>query len=250
MQKKNTLIFGRHPIMDAIESGKPIDKLFLQQGIRGEFEKKLRQLSKQHNIPMQVVPKERLTRFTRGNHQGVVGYLSLVDYHKIEDILPFVYEQGETPLLLILDGVTDVRNFGAIARSAVCCGVHAIIVPTKGSAQVNADAIKASAGTLPNIRICRVHSLIRTIEELQLSGVQVLASDLQADDLIMNMDMSLPTALVLGAEGEGINKAVLKTVDRRFLIPQTSNTDSFNVSVATGIMLYEATRQRKIALNT
>ena len=246
MQKKNTLIFGRHPVIDAIESGQAIDKLFLQQGTRGEFEKKLRQLSKQHNIPMQVVPKERLARFTRGNHQGIVGYLSLVDYHKIDDILPMIYERGEVPLFLMLDGVTDVRNFGAIARSAVCCGVHAIIVPTKGSAQVNADAIKASAGTLPSIHICRVNSLIRTIEELQLSGVQVLASDLKANVPIMKMDMSLPTTLVLGAEGEGISKAVLKAVDKHFIIPQTSTTDSFNVSVATGIMLYEVSRQRSV----
>ncbi len=244
MQKKNTLIFGRHPIVDAIESGKAIDKLFLQQGIRGEFEKKIRKLSKQFNIPLQVVPKERLARFTRGNHQGIVGYLALVDYYKVEDVLPMIYERGETPLFLILDGVTDVRNFGAIARSAVCCGVHAIIIPSKGVAQINADAIKASAGTLPKIAICRVHSLIRAIQELQLSGVQVLASDLKATEQLAAMDFGLPTAIVLGAEGEGVSKAVLGVVDKNFIIPQQSTTDSFNVSVATGIMLYEATRQR------
>ncbi|MEM9990347.1 MAG: 23S rRNA (guanosine(2251)-2'-O)-methyltransferase RlmB [Bacteroidota bacterium] len=244
MQKKNTLIFGRHPIIDAIESGQAIDKLFLQQGIRGEFEKKLRQLSKQHHIPMQVVPKERLARFTRSNHQGVVGYLSLVEYYKVEDVLPLVYERGEVPLFLLLDGVTDVRNFGAIARSASCCGVQAIIIPTKGSAQINADAIKASAGTLPELTICRVHSLVKTIEDLQLSGIQVLASDLKANKSITAVDMTLPTALILGAEGEGISKAVLNAADQPFIIPQTSTTDSFNVSVAAGIMLYEAIRQR------
>lgn len=245
MQKKNTLIFGRHPVVDAIESGQTMDKLFLQQGIRGEFEKKIRQLSKQHNIPLQVVPKERLARFTNGNHQGVLGYLSLVDYYNIDDIIPMIYDKGEVPLLLIVEGVTDVRNFGAIARSAVCCGVHAIIIPTKGIAQINADALKASAGTLTKISVCRVHSLINTIQNLQLSGIQVFGSDLKATTTITDVDFSVPTAVVLGAEGEGISKSVLGVVDERFIIPQQSATDSFNVSVASGIMLYEAMRQRK-----
>lgn len=246
MQKKNTLIFGRHPVVDAIESGQAMDKLFLQQGIRGEFEKKIRHLSKQFNIPLQVVPKERLARFTKGNHQGIIGSLALVHYQKLEHILPFVYEQGKIPLLLLLDGITDVRNFGAIARSAACCGVHAIIVPMKASAQINAETIKASAGALHNMSICRVRSLISTIDELKLSGVQVLASDLTATTPIADMDLSLPTALILGSEGEGISKAVRAAANQCFIIPQESTTDSFNVSVATGIMLYESTRQRSI----
>ena len=167
-------------------------------------------------------------------------------YQQLEDVLPFLFEQADLPLILLLDGVTDVRNFGSIARSAECCGVGALVVPRKGSAQVNAEAIKSSAGALLRIPICRETSIAAAVELLQLSGVPVFASDLQADGPIMEMDFTGPVALVLGAEGEGVSEAVLRKVDKRFVIPQRGETDSFNVSVAAGIMLYEVLRQRGV----
>jgi len=242
---KKTLFFGRHPVLDAIRSGTPFDKLVLLQDLRGSFEKEIRQLSKLHNIPLQVVPKERLGRLVKGNHQGVVGFLSMLSYYRLEDVLPGVFEKSETPLILLLDGITDVRNFGAIARSAEICGVHALVVPKKGSAQINAEALKASAGALTKIPVCREGSLITAIDFLRLSGIRVLAGDLNASKKIYDLDFTLPTAIVLGSEGQGVSPAVLQKVDRKFFIPQVGSTDSFNVSVATGIILYEAQRQRE-----
>ncbi len=243
-KKKTPLIFGKHPVIDAIKAGKDIDKLLLERGTVGDFEKEIRRLSKAHNIPLQVVPRERMDRWTRSNHQGIIGLLSLVKYYHIEDILPQLFEKTEVPLLLVLDGVTDVRNFGAIARSAELCGVHAIIIPESGAAQINGDAIKTSAGALNDILICRERSLMKSIEFLQASGVQVMASSLGAQTQLHELDLTQATALVIGSEGKGISKPVLKIVDQDFMIPQQGKTDSFNVSVATGIMLYETMRQR------
>ncbi|MFK8100968.1 MAG: 23S rRNA (guanosine(2251)-2'-O)-methyltransferase RlmB [Saprospiraceae bacterium] len=243
-KKKTPLLFGKHPVIDAIKAGKDIDKLLLERGTGGDFEKEIRRLSKAHNIPLQVVPRERMDRWTRSNHQGIIGLLSLVKYYHIEAILPQLFEKSEVPLLLVLDGVTDVRNFGAIARSAELCGVHAIIIPESGAAQINGDAIKTSAGALNDILICRERSLMKSIEYLQLSGVQVMASNLGAQTNLHELDLTQATALVIGSEGKGISKPVLKIVDQDFMIPQQGKTDSFNVSVATGIMLYETMRQR------
>ncbi|MFT5832810.1 MAG: 23S rRNA (guanosine2251-2'-O)-methyltransferase [Cognaticolwellia sp.] len=245
MTKKDTnIIYGRHPIMDAVKAGKAIDKVMLQQGIRGDYEKELRFLCRQNDIQLQVVPKERLNRFVNGNHQGVIGFQSLIEYQHIENVLPLVFEKSETPLFLILDSVTDVRNFGAIARSAEIAGVHAIIIPQKGAALINADAIKTSAGALAKIAVCRENSLVNTIEFLQNSGVQVFASSLEAEGLIQNLDFTHPTALVVGSEDLGVHPSVMKAADETFIIPQIGTTDSFNVSVAAGIMLYEVMRQR------
>ena len=243
-KEKSHLIFGRHPVTEALQSGKPFDKVFLQQGIRGPLEKELRMLCKTHRVPLKVIPKERLDRLAGGNHQGVAGYVALVHYQQLEDVLPFLFEQEDFPLIVLLDGVTDVRNFGSIARSAECCGVGTLVIPRKGSAQVNAEAVKSSAGALLRIPICRESSIVAAVEMLQLSGVSVYASDLKADGPIMDMDFTGPVALVLGAEGDGVSEAVLRKVDKRFVIPQRGETDSFNVSVAAGIMLYEVLRQR------
>lgn len=243
-QEKKTMIFGRHPVVDAIRNGQTIDKLYLQQGIRGEFEKEIRYLCRDHNIPLQVAPKERLNKFTRKNHQGIIGFVSLMPYYRLEDVLPMIYERSETPLILLLDGVTDVRNFGAIARSAECCGVQTIVIAHKGAAPLNAEAIKTSAGALTKIPVCREKSLVTAVEFLQLSGIQVLASSLEAKHLIDKVDFTLPTAIVMGSEGDGVSNAILKRVSDHFIIPQKGSTNSFNVSVAAGIILYEATRQR------
>ena len=245
--EKSQLIFGRHPVVDAITSGRTIDKICLQRGIRGEFEKEVRQLSKTHRIALQVVPKERLNKWTSKNHQGIVAIASLLPYYQVEDVLPTIYEKGETPLFLLLDGVTDVRNVGAIARSAVCCGVHALIMPQKNNAQLNAEAIKTSAGALQYLTICRPISLMNTLDYLHQNGIQTLASSLEATTSLPELDLRNPSAVIMGAEDRGVSAAVLKQTTQQFIIPQTATTNSFNVSVASGIILYEAVRQR---LNT
>ena len=247
MAKKDELkiIYGRHPVVDALQAGVPIDKVFLQQGIRGELEKELRHLCRDRNIPLKVIPKERLQRMVRGNHQGVVAQQALVQYYLLEDVLPGIYERSATPLLVLLDGVTDVRNFGAIARTAEVCGAHALVVPQKNSAQINAEAMKASAGALSVLPVCRESSLIAAIEYLQMSGIQVFASSLEANKSIYDIDLTQPAAFVLGSEGQGISQAVARAASELFIIPQAGQTDSLNVSVATGMMLYEAMRQRR-----
>ena len=241
----SNLIYGHHPVVEAIQAGKPVEKVFFQQGLRGDLEKEIRHLTKAHDIPLQVVPKEKLNKLVRGNHQGVAAWLALVAYQALDDVVPFIFEQGETPLLVLLDGITDVRNFGAICRSAECAGVHAVVVPQSGAAPANEDAMKASAGALARIRLCRVRSLFSTVEWLQQSGVQVVATALGAKAVpLYQIDFSLPTAILLGSEGEGVHTKLLKMADRVARIPQATDFDSFNVSVAAGIALYEALRQR------
>ena len=241
----SNLIYGHHPVVEAIEAGQPVEKVFFQQGLRGELEKEIRHLTKAHGIPLQVVPKEKLNKLVRGNHQGVAAWLALVEYQNLEDILPFVFEQGQTPLLLLLDGITDVRNFGAICRSAECAGAHAVIVPQSGAAPANEEAMKASAGALARIRLCRVRSVFSTVEWLQEAGVQVVATALTNQSVpLFEVDFSLPTAILMGSEGEGLHPKLLKMADHRVKIPQATDFDSYNVSVAAGICLYETLRQR------
>ncbi len=243
-EEKQTIIFGRHPVVDAIKAGQVLDKVFLQQGMTGDVEKAIRQVTKQYGIPLQYVPKERLSKMTNGNHQGVVGVMSVINYHRLSNLLPIVFEQTEAPLILLLDGVTDVRNFGAIARSAVCCGVHTIVIPMKGGAQINADAMKASAGALNYLPICRENNLLQSVEQLQLLGIKVMASALSSKKQLFEVDLTQPTAIILGSEGEGVGANLLQKADEHFIIPQKELTNSFNVSVAAGIILYEVMRQR------
>ncbi len=245
MAKKSNLIYGRHPILDTINAGGSVDKIFLQKNISKEFDSDIRQACRQFGIPMQYVPKEKLNRLCGQNHQGVVAFLSMVEYKNLEDIIPFIYEQSSVPLFLLLDGITDVRNFGAIARSAELCGVQAIIVPQKGGAAINEDAMKTSAGALSKIQVCRVSSLKKAIDLLKLNGIKVIGASLQAKTELFDMDMVGPTAIVLGSEGAGISNDVGKLLDDHFLIPQVGTTDSFNVSVAAGITLYEVMRQNR-----
>ena len=244
--QNNQLIYGRHPVVDAIKGGQSVDKVFLQQGVRGEFEKELRHLGKIHNFPIQVVPKEKLNQLTRKNHQGVVGIIALIQYYKIEDLLPMLFEQEFSPLLLILDGITDVRNMGAIARSAECFGVGGLIIPKKKTASINAEGVKTSAGALTKIPVCRENSLVNTVELLQNSGVQVIASSLQAQKSIKEIDLQLPTAIILGSEGKGVHPSLLQEATESFIIPQIGTTNSLNVSVANGIILYEVMVQRSV----
>ncbi|MCC6459076.1 MAG: 23S rRNA (guanosine(2251)-2'-O)-methyltransferase RlmB [Saprospiraceae bacterium] len=241
----SNLIYGHHPVVEAIEAGQPVEKVFFQQGLRGELEKEIRHLTKAHGIPLQVVPKEKLNKLVRGNHQGVAAWLALVEYQALEDILPFVFEQGQIPLFLLLDGITDVRNFGAICRSAECAGAHAVIVPQSGAAPANEEAMKASAGALARIRLCRVRSVFSTVEWLQEAGVQVVATALTQQSVpLFEVDFTVPTAILMGSEGDGLHPKLLKMADHRVKIPQATDFDSYNVSVAAGICLYETLRQR------
>lgn len=232
--------------MDAVKAGKAVDRILLQYGVQMDFEKEIRELAKEYDVPIQVLPRERMNRITRKNHQGIIAYLSLLPYYKIEDVLPLIYEKGETPLFMLLDGITDVRNFGAIARSAEIMGVHAIIIPEKGAAQINPDAVKTSAGALTKITICREKSLLTTIEFLKTNGIQTFASDLTAKKSISELDFTGPAAIVIGSEDQGVSPHILRTVQQPFIIPQRGTTDSFNVSVAAAIVLYEADRQRRL----
>ena len=244
MKERNDIIYGRHPVLEALNSGQPVDKVFLQQGTRGEFEKELRNLCKAHEVPFTIIPQAKLGRMTRGNHQGVVAQMAAAAYQKVEDLIPHLYERGVTPLLLLLDGVTDVRNLGAIARSAEVCGAHGIIIPRKNSAGLTADAVKSSAGALLRLPVCREKSLVNVVETLRMNGIQVIASDLQAEPYLDELELTGPLCIVMGAEGEGISEGVGRAADVRFRIPQAGELNSFNVSVAAGILLYETMRKR------
>lgn len=241
---KDDFIFGLRPVMEAIEAGKTIDKIFLQNGLQGENIADLKKLLTQHKIRANYVPVEKLNRFTRKNHQGVVAFISDVPFYKIEDLLPQLFEDGKTPFLLILDRLTDVRNFGAICRTAECTGVDAVIIPEKGAAPINSDAIKTSAGAIYNIKICKEKNLAHTVDYLQQSGVAVFASTEKAQKLIYEVSFTEPCAVVMGNEETGISKEVLHHADEKIKLPIEGKTQSLNVSVACGAVLYEAVRQK------
>jgi 23S rRNA (guanosine2251-2'-O)-methyltransferase len=239
-----TLIYGRHPVIEAIKSGNPLDKVLLQQDIRGEMEKEIRSLCKINGIPLQVIPKERLQKFTSANHQGVVAILSMIEYYQLNDVLPGLFEAEIFPLVLILDGITDVRNFGAIARTAEGAGVGAIVIPGKNSAAINSEALKTSAGALTRIPVCRELSLVNAVKTLKDYGFSVLASDVSGQQLIQNVDLNKPLALILGSEESGVQRSLLNLADETFKLPQRGTIDSYNVSVAAGMMLFEVMRQQ------
>ena len=244
MADSEDIIFGRNPVIEAIRSGKEIDKILLLKSIRGEFEKEVRHACKDHDIPLQYVPGHKLDKLTRKNHQGIIAFSSIIQYQSLENLTPLLYEKGITPLLLILDGVSDVRNFGAIVRSAEVLGAHGIIIGEKNSARINADAMKTSAGALLRIPICREKSLSNSIQYLSTAGFSIFATDLNTDSYISDCDFSGPCAVVIGSEGEGVGKDLLNRSDQKFKIPQVGETDSLNVSVASGVILYEILKQR------
>jgi 23S rRNA (guanosine2251-2'-O)-methyltransferase len=242
--KNNQIIYGIRPIIEAINNDKEIDKIILQRGAGGENFRELFHLIRQKNIPFQYVPVERLNRYTRGNHQGAVCFMSSVVYQNIYDILPFLYEDGKVPFLLALDKITDVRNMGAIARSAECAGVDAIIVPLKGSSQLNEDAIKTSAGALHKIPVCRHDKFHEILIYLKESGVELVACMEKADDIFYQHNYSNPVCILMGNEYDGISPQYLSLCDKKVRIPMTGSIESLNVSVATGIMLFEVLKNR------
>jgi 23S rRNA (guanosine2251-2'-O)-methyltransferase len=244
MMKEKNMIFGMHSVIEAINAGKDIDKIFMRREIGGDLAKELYEKVRPLEIPVQRVPLEKLNRLTMKNHQGLVAFLSSVTYQDITSIIPTLYEDGKTPFVVILDGVTDVRNFGAIARSCECAGVDAIIVPSRGAAAANADAVKTSAGALHIIPVCRAESLEKTVKYLKDSGLKIIAVSEKAEKSYTKEDYKEPLALVMGAEDEGISPEILRLSDSKVSIPVLGQIQSLNVSVATGILLYEVVRDR------
>jgi len=243
-QENENMIFGLRPIIEALKSGKQIDKLLVQNGLKNELFGEMMSLLKKHNVVYQYVPVEKLNRLTSKNHQGVVGYISSIEYSKIEKVLPMVFDAGKTPLILILDRITDVRNFGAIARTAECAGVDAIIIPARGAAQINADAIKTSTGALHKIPVCKEDNLKDVIHYLRESGLQVIACTEKTTDMYYAQDYTLPVAIMMGSEEDGISPEFLKLADAHAKIPLMGKIGSLNVSVAAGVILYEVVKQR------
>ena len=237
------IVFGIRPVVEAIESHKQIEKLYIKRGAEGQLMNELKDLCVRHHLRWQEVPVEKLNRLTRGNHQGVVAQMAAIDYVTVEDILERVPED-ETPLVVVFDGVTDIRNFGGIARSAECAGAHGLITPLKNSAPVNADAIKTSAGALNVIPGARVGSIRNTLKSLQMEGFQIVAATEKSRKLLYDADFRKPTAIVMGAEDVGISKEVLKLCDEQLAFPLIGHIESLNVAAAAAIMLFEVVRQR------
>ena len=246
MKKENT-IFGIRPVIEALKAGKEIEKILIQKGLRGEGFHLLNSLVKELEIPIQFVPIEKLNQITRLNHQGVIAFISEISYQKLESIIPFSYEQGKAPLILILDRITDVRNLGAIARTAECAGVDGLLLPEKGSAQLNAVAIKTSAGALYKLPVSRSPNLKESILFMKNSGLRIIAATEKSSIDYTEADFTKPIALIVGSEEDGVSDEYLKLTDERVRIPLQGEIESLNVSVATGIILYEILRQRKLA---
>ncbi len=238
------LLVGRKPVLEALEQGVTIEKIFLLRSATGPEINTIKQKAREQNIPVSQVPVEKLDYLTKTMHQGVVAWSSLLQYVELQSGISYVVEKGEVPLFLLLDGITDVRNVGAIARSALCCGAQGIILPTSHAASLNEDAIKTSAGALHKILLCRTPSVPQAMDVLRLNGIQILGTQMKGSVPVYESDLTIPTVIVMGAEDTGISKDVLKRADQLIRIPMVTSFDSLNVSVATGMILYEALRQR------
>jgi 23S rRNA (guanosine2251-2'-O)-methyltransferase len=230
-----------------MEAGKGIDRIFMQKNASGEGIEEIRRLAVSLQVPINTVPIEKLNGFTRANHQGVVAIAALITYMDLQAVIDQTVDRGEVPLLVMLDGVTDVRNIGAIARSALCCGAQAMIIPDKGVGALNEEAMKSSAGALEKIHVCRVGSLLKAVDTLHLNGVQVYTSEMNAPSRVFELDWTGPSCMIMGNEEQGVQPFLRKAADARFTIPMAGNFDSFNVSVAAGIILYEALKSRLYA---
>lgn len=242
--KKSSLVIGRQAVVNALQEGRPLDRIYLDNKVEGATINEIKKLALQQAIPVNYVPVAKLNGFNVQGHEGVLAQLARVQYQNLQDVVSMVVESGETPLFLILDGITDIRNIGGIARTAWCCGVHAIIIPDKGVGALNEDAILTSAGALEKIAVCRVTSLMKAVDELHLNGIKVFASEMTAEKTIDKADFTEPCAIVMGSEEKGIYPALLKICDEKIKIPMHGDFESLNVSVATGMILYEAMKQR------
>jgi 23S rRNA (guanosine2251-2'-O)-methyltransferase len=237
-------LFGMHPVLEAVKAGRKFDKVLLKQGLEGPQFRELLDLLIQNDINYQFVPIQRLDRAVRGSHQGVIAYISQIDYVSIEEIVNNALAKSANPILVILDGVSDVRNLGAIARTLECVGGCGVIVPAKGGAAINADAVKASAGALMRMDTCKVSNLRLAAYYLKQNGFKLISCTEKTDGLIYDVDMTGPVAIVMGSEGKGISQEMLELSDEKAAIPMSGEITSLNVSVATSVILYEAVRQR------
>jgi 23S rRNA (guanosine2251-2'-O)-methyltransferase len=244
MMKKSTNIIGRQPVVEALRDGKQLERIFIQKNIGGEIIDEIKQLSQKLQIPINIVPVEKLNYITRSNHQGVIAINSIIQYHELQDVIDHVVSTGVSPLFVMLDGITDVRNIGAIARTSLCCGAQCMIIPDKGIGAFNEEALKSSAGALQKIMVCRVNSLLKAVDTLHLNGIQVCSAEMKSATTVMKVDFLKPSCIVMGSEDKGIQSYISKAVDVKFTIPMQGNFDSFNVGVATGIILFEASKQR------
>lgn len=244
MLKESDCIFGIRPVLEAIKAGKQIDRLLVKQGLQGPLYRELMVAIRENNISYQAVPLERIEMVTKKNHQGVLAWLSLIEYQKIENLLPMLFETGDDPLVLVLDGISDVRNFGAIVRSAECMGASAIVIPEKGSARVTPDAIKTSAGALHTFPICREKSITKAVDYLKGSGLKIICAAERGATNVSLANLTGPVALIMGSEDQGISRELLAMADEVVKIPMKGTISSLNVSVAAGIFAYEIMRQR------
>lgn len=243
---EDNIIYGTRAVIEAVNEDRELERLFIQRGINNPLVNELRALLKKKEIVYQLVPVEKLNRIGSRNHQGVVAFLSSVSYYQTEEILPGLFSSGKAPLLLMLDRVTDVRNFGAIARTCECFGVDALIIPTRGGAQINSDAIKTSAGALHKIKVCRENNLKTTLDYLANSGLQIVACTEKSDHYVHQVDLTLPTVIIMGSEENGISGEYLRKADVKVKIPMSGDIGSLNVSVAAAVIIYESIRQRTI----
>ncbi|MBZ5855899.1 23S rRNA (guanosine(2251)-2'-O)-methyltransferase RlmB [Flavihumibacter profundi] len=242
--RKNTLVIGRQKVISALKEGKQLERIYLVQTVHGPEIDEVRKLADQLNVPINKVPVEKLNGFNITDHEGCVAVIAKIQYQDLQNVISQVTDEGASPLFLILDGVTDIRNIGAIARTAFCCGVHAIIIPDKGVGALNEDAIQTSAGALEKIAVCRVNSLMKAVDTLHLNGIKVFASEMTAEISIFGCNFKEPVAIIMGSEDKGIYPALLKIADTPFHIPMAGKFESLNVSVAAGMILYEVMRQR------
>jgi len=242
--KKNTLVIGREAIIKSMKEGKALDRIYLQSTVHGPLIDEIKALAAANMVPINKVPVEKLNNFNVSNHEGCIAQISKIQYQDLQDIISFIVDKGEVPLFLMLDGITDIRNIGGIARSAFCFGVNAIIIPDKGVGALNEDAILTSAGALEQIAVCRVNSLMKAVDDLHMNGIKVYATEMRATKKIFECNFTEPCAIIMGGEEHGVYPALMKICDDQFRIPMTAEFDSLNVSVSTGIVLYEVMKQR------
>ncbi len=235
---------GRIAVRQALAEGKALERIYLQNNLGGKELTEITQAASLQKIPVSKVPAAKLDSFHAGAHEGCVALLSRVQYLDLQEVISFVVEKGEIPLFLILDGITDIRNIGGIARTALCTGVQALIIPDKGVGMLNEDAMLTSAGALEKLAVCRVGSLLKAVDDLHLNGIRVLSSEMKADQALFDVNLKEPVAIIMGSEEKGIYPALLKASDEKFSIPMANDFESLNVSVATGMILYEAMKQR------
>ena len=244
MIDKTQYIYGVHAVLEAFEAGKDIDKILLSKTLNDETAKEISEKACALRVPVQRVPVQKIDRITRKNHQGVLAMMAAVTYYQVEDLVPQLFDEGENPFIVVLDGVTDVRNFGAVARTCECAGVSAIVIPDRESVSVNADAVKTSAGALNYLPVCREHNLVKAVRLLRDSGFKIVGTSDKSQMPYTKGNYTGPVAIVLGAEDKGISPEIMKLCDTQVLIPEFGHINSLNVSVAGGIMIYEVVRQR------